>query len=1111
MTLRSKLRGREAQIAFEALSIEGGLLSPDWLARVAQLGADAQSEPDYRILKGLNLRDEIGRYWRIAQAHWTDFAAGNAAGAAGAALAERFVRGFLHDSFGFGTLAATAPVEIEGRSYPIGLQAVGGHVPVVVAPAGSGLDTPAPAFGDGARRRSAFGLAQEYLNANEGALWGLCSDGVTLRILRDNGSLTRPAWIEADLGRIFTEQRYADFAALWLLAHESRFGSSEGAPTECALETWRTAGREEGTRAREHLRRGVEDALIAFGQGFLGHPDNQALRAALQDGSLTTTVYFQQLLRLDYRVIFLLVAEERSVLHPEPTPELAKALYTGGYSLRRLRDRSVRRSAHDRFGDLWEGVKIVFRGTARGEPRLGLPALGGLFDSDQCAALDAARLENRALLLGVFRLSWLREETGLARVNWRDMGPEELGSVYESLLELVPQITLGGRAFAFATGGETKGNARKLSGSYYTPDSLVQVLLDSALEPVVQATIAANPGRSVEALLELSIVDPACGSGHFLLAAARRLAAHVARLRVNATPSAPEYRHALREVVGHCLFGVDLNPMAVELCKVSLWMEAVEPGRPLTFLDSHVQCGNALLGTNPDLLKNGIPNEAWAPIEGDDKKTASALKKQNKNERTKLTLDFGSPPASTYVRLGLGARAVDDAMDDSLAAVEAKEKQWQDLVTSPAYDHERFVADLWCSAFVWRKEAGPLRNMAPTEATFRAVHKDGRRASSDLRKEVERLRNEYHFFHWHLGFPQVFARGGFDVVLGNPPWERVKLQEQEFFASRSDEIALALNAAVRKKLISALPDTAPALWADWCAASRHAEGQSHLVRDSQRFPLCGRGDINTYALFAEQNRTVLGTNGRAGFIVPTGIATDDTTKDYFGDLMLRGNLAAFYGFENEAKLFKGIDHRVNFCLLVLSMPRITNPIFSAFIREPSVLKDPSRVYHLTVADIALLNPNTRTCPVFRTRRDADLNLVLYRRAGVLWREGTSDGNPWDLHFMAMLHMSNDSGLFRTRAALKRTGHRAVGNRFEGSDGLYCHSTKRKWFITLTIGSVTLRFLSRANGSTFYHKYRTISSGAPITWLLHGTGYTRVRSLPGCPKCGAGPGFWDGET
>src|SRR5262249_28312234 len=160
----------------------------------------------------------------------------------------------------------------------------------------------------------------------------------------------------------------------------------------------------------------------------------------------------------------------------------------------------------------------------------------------------------------------------------------------------------------FTKGGETKGHARKLTGSYYTPDSLVQVLLDSAVEPVVESTIAAHPDNPAEALLELAVVDPACGSGHFLLAAARRLAAHVARLKANGTPSAAEYRNALRQVVGRSIHGVDLNPMAVELCKVSLWMEAVEPGLPFSFLDSHIQHGNALLGTTPELMANGVPD-----------------------------------------------------------------------------------------------------------------------------------------------------------------------------------------------------------------------------------------------------------------------------------------------------------------------------------------------------------------------------------------------------------------------------------------------------------------------------------------------------------------------
>jgi hypothetical protein len=1039
---RRKTRRNEAQLAFEALHIEGGLLAPEWLAKVARLDAEGQTEADYRIPRGLNLRDEIGRYWRIAQAHWGDFAAGRSAGAEARALTERFMVALLRDAFGFSSLAPIDPVVIADRTYPVGFAAFAGRVPVVLAGAGAGLDGLSTSFADGARRRSAFGLAQEYLNAADGAMWGLTSDGLTLRIVRDNASLTRPAWIEADLARIFGEERYADFAALWLLAHETRFGKVEQPAATCALEVWRSSGREEGTRAREQLRRGVEDALAALGHGFISHPDNAALRAALQSGELKDRDFFNQLLRLVYRLIFLLTVEERGLLHPEGTPEAIRELYAEGYGLRRLRERSAKRSAHDRHSDAWEAAKIVFRGVTAGEPRLGLPALAGIFAAGQCPALDTAKLENRALLLAVFKLSWLRDATGLARVNWRDMGPEELGSVYESLLELVPVVSVSTRSFAFATGEETKGNARKTSGSYYTPDSLVQVLLDSALVPVVKQTIAANPVNTVEALLSLSIVDPACGSGHFLLAAARRLAAHVARLQASGTPSAAEYRHALRQVVGRCIYGVDLNPMAVELCKVALWMEAVEPGLPLTFLDAHVQHGNALLGTTPGLMTKGIPDAAWEPIEGDDRKVASALKKRNAKEasgQTTMASLWSKPAASESDEVTRAVADLEAAPDTDAGALAAKETRWAGILRSGAYRHQKFVADAWCAAFVWPKPSsgGPVVEAAPTMGLWRDL-REGKGVPPDLTvKTVEELCEQYHFFHWHLAFPTVFAKGGFDVVLGNPPWERVKLQEQEFFASRSEEIATATNAAVRKKLIAVLPETNPGLWAAWCAASREAEGQSHLVRDSRRYPLCGRGDVNTYALFAEHNRSVLGGKGRGGFIVPTGIATDDTTKDFFGLLVEQGELSCFYSFENEEFLFQNVHHAFKFALLSLDRSGLsTGADFVFFARQVSALADRHRHFSLSRADFRTLNPRSGTCPTFRSRRDADVNLAIYRTSGVLGELGEA-GNPWQMTVSTRLwHMAEDSQWFRTAGDLVADGLSPVENRFEGPHSVW---------------------------------------------------------------------------
>jgi hypothetical protein len=1007
---RKKTRAREAQLAFEALSIEGGLLSPEWLSRAAQLAAGGQSEADYGIPKGLNLRDEIGRFWRIAQAHWSDFVVGRTGQADMRLVAERFVLALLRESFGFATLAKAGPVVVAERSYPIGFAAFGGRVPVVIAPAGSGLDTLAPAVGDGTRRRSAFGLAQEYLNAADGAMWGLASDGLTLRIVRDNASLTRPAWIEADLQRIFTEERYADFTALWLLAHETRFGRADQPVAECALETWRSAGREEGTRAREHLRRGVEDALIAIGQGFLAYPGNQALRSALQSGALSTKDYFNQLLRLVYRLIFLLTVEERGVLHAEGADEKGKRLYKAGYSLRRLSERAVKRSAHDRFVDLWEATKIVFRGVEVGEARLGLPPLAGIFAKAQCPALDSAKLQNRALLLAVFKLAWLREDGALARVNWRDMGPEELGSVYESLLELVPQISKDGRQFAFAAGGETKGNARKTTGSYYTPDSLVQVLLDSALEPVVKDTIAKHPENPVEALLGLSIVDPACGSGHFLLAAARRLASHVARLSANGTPSAAEYRHALRQVVGRCIYGVDLNPMAVDLCKVSLWMEAVEPGLPLTFLNSHIQHGNALLGTTPELMAKGIPDAAWEPIEGDDKKTASGLKKRNKKEATTQVgfQTFWSQPSVTEAQAVARAVAeLEAASDANPEALKKKESQWDGILGSPEYRHQKLVADAWCATFVWPKQPGELAEVAPTNELWRQLRDGQGQPPALTTKTVGELAEQYRFFHWNLQFPQVFAKGGFDVVLGNPPWDSLLFREEEFFAGPRPDIAHASTAAVRKRMIAKLEAEDPVLFGAYREGLREVDGVNAFVRSGVRYPLCGVGRVNLFALFAEAARSLVSQRGRVGQILPSGITSDDSTKLFFQSVMETRQIVSFFDFENREAIFGAVHRSFKFGILTLAGARDadTEAKFVFFATRVEHLMDPQRQFTLSASDIALLNPATRTCPIFRSRRDAEITKAIYRRVPVLNSSG------WNLELRRLLNSADDSGNF----------------------------------------------------------------------------------------------------
>ena len=377
---------RPSMLAFDAITVEGALIAPAMLARIAQHQAGGQSDADYDIPKGLTLRDEIARYFRIGQAMFLALAASDTPSTTATVS---FVEKLLHDVFGFRDLQRVGIRIVGDRQFAVTLEAFGGRVPVVVVPPADDLDRPSAHLTSDGRRRSAASALQDWLNAAEGALWGLCANGFHIRLVRDNASLTRPAYIEADLRRIFEGDDFANFAALWLLCHASRFGLPSAAPADCALDRWRDAGQKEGVAARDKLRGGVEAALLSLGTGFLSHPDNGALREKLRSGELPLSDFFGELLRLVYRLIFMLAAEDRNVLHPPDTPGAARRLYTEGYSVGSLRDRAVRRTAWDQHHDRWEGLLIAFTALAHGEKRLGLPALGGLFAPDAIPHLDA--------------------------------------------------------------------------------------------------------------------------------------------------------------------------------------------------------------------------------------------------------------------------------------------------------------------------------------------------------------------------------------------------------------------------------------------------------------------------------------------------------------------------------------------------------------------------------------------------------------------------------------------------------------------------------------------------------------------------------------------------
>ena len=1045
-------RRRNSQEQFQTIRSEGGLLPPDLLRRLIDPRSKlpgARPE-DYSLAARERLNEVITQSWNRLRRHWSEFraaAANLSAGEAGTGLTNDKWSLPLLRELGFGLLPATAGPEIGGRTYAI--RRFFGPAPVHLLGCGLSLDRRA-AGQRGAASANPHGLVQEFLNRSDAHLWAIVSNGLRLRILRDNQALSRQSWLEFDLEAMFSGEVYSDFVLLWLVAHATRFTPREGdRPETCWLERWTREADSQGARALGELRGSVEHALEILGAGFTGHPKNAALREALRTGEIGLDDFHGQLLRIVYRLIFLFVAEDRlldgqPLLHPRDDSDAARTArerYAAYYGAARLRDLAGRIKG-SRHGDLWRQFQLPV-GALSGDPcfettrrALALPALGSfLWDPASTAALNDAELANYDFLESLRRLAFVRQGRVLRPVDYRNLGAEELGGVYESLLGLTPQLGGDGARFTFA---EFAGNVRKTSGAYYTPDELVQCLLDTALDPVVEAAIRDKTGDEAErAILDLKVCDPAVGSGHFLVGAAHRLARHLARVRAHSAgdsePSPLLHQHALRDVIGRCLYGVDMNPMAAELCRVSLWLEALEPGKPLSFLDHHIRVGNSLLGATPALIEAGLPDEAFKPIQGDDGKICSGLKRKNRVEREDVqqVMDLMvAEPRPEYGGIASLSRDIDESPDDTLDEVRRKEARFQRLIVSPGYRQKQRVADAWCAAFVWPKRAGDDPALCITTRTVRRLQAGldfdldfgagagldpsrgpgadsgtdpGKDPGMDIdsgadalsptqRREVERLARRYRFFHWDLAFPEVFENGGFDCVLGNPPWEKVKLQEKEWFAERKPEIADAPTAAARKRMIQALKTNDFPLYRRFLDDLRESEGWSHLMRNTGRYPLCGRGDINLYAVFAEAMRNVVNEPGRAGCVLPTGIATDDTTKFFFQDVVETRALASLFDFENKGVFFPGVHSSYKFCLFTAGnrqrpvtgprpatgsdqqpttgsrpaagrqlaagsgqQPTIGGAEFVFFAHAVEELRDPERRFTLSPEDIALLN------------------------------------------------------------------------------------------------------------------------------------------------------------
>ncbi len=1037
-------------MSLPSTDLQGNVISAEVLDQLLRGELPGQKPTDFGLGADTTVDRAIGEAWTTARTKWKQFQEKRTRITSNgfAETRQHWVKPLLQE-LGY-ELESAAPELLEGndKPFPISLRAQGlAGLPVHVVGVGQGLDV---RHANGDRNQTPHALLQEYLNHGE-HVYGLVTNGLQLRLLRDSSRLGRLAYVEFDLERILDQEIYPDFQALYRLLHASRLPRSPEATEEALIERYHQQGIESGSRIREKLRLEVKKAMETLANGLLAQ--NPAFAEAAVQGEVQASAFYQALLRTVYRMLFLIVIEERDLVHPAPENEAdpvarARDIYRRYYSFTRLRKLALRAPYVDgRKTDLWQSLLSTFRlfeNDGHGKA-LGIAPLGGdLFGKALTVHghdLHTLKLDNKHLLAILTGLTLTRSEQGaLVAVNYNDLDVEELGSIYEGLLELHPVLSTatGTPHFSFTAGSE-----RKLTGSYYTRHDLVAQLIRTALRPVMDDRLKGKRTKEEkeEALLNITVLDPACGSGHFLLAAARKLSEKLAQVRTGSeNPGKHDLIAARRDVIGRCIHGVDKNPAAIELCRLALWLEAHTTGKPLTFLEHRIRCGDALVGVdNLERLREGLPDGAFEPVSGDDKKTASAHKKRNKLfRRTRQYGLFGEQLAleADMQRFVSGYQAVDALQNDNLHDRAEKEARFAKYKSDRGWWKDKVACDLFTYAFFQRYPEGLKEHeVVDTELLLRQLNSAGSVNAALEAKAIE-LSERERFFHWPLEFPEVVARGGFDVVLANPPWEQVELKETEYFAERNNAIASA-EGNKRKQLIKALAETDPAMHAEYVQALHAFDAARKFMRESGELKLTTGGRTNLYSVFAERIVNHLNPLGRAGFIVPTGIATDDGNKHFFGYLIEEARLASLYDFENRKKIFPNVDSRFKFSLLTVGpsdQQRLGS--FSFFVMDVLDLNDPRRVFELGRADFLRINPNTKTCPIFRTRQDAELTATIYNRVPVLINEALGQ-NPWSVRFrQGLFNMTSASHLFKSSNELLTDRFILNGNRLLGEEASY---------------------------------------------------------------------------
>ena len=651
-------------------------------------------------------------------------------------------------------------------------------------------------------KRSPHEELQGYLNSVP-ERWGVLTNGRVLRLLRDYHHTRTRGYIEFDLAAIFEASSWSDFLALWRLCHVSRFrtaGAKESEPPGQSDDSQQESGNEDaneevvlaedqpdsllerlygtavsaGVAAGRRLQPQVRTAIGLLANGLM--EANPELRNRLLENPDVGRELFRELLTVLYRTLFLLFAEQRGMLHD------ASPLYNETYSLTRLRTISTEGNAEPRRMDLWEGLKTTFQlfSNETDASKLGVyPYNGMLFDQSRTPLTSDSRLANHHLTRAIEALTTVQAGKVRMHVDYRNLGVEELGAVYESLLDYTLMVateaqSVDGRAVRPGEAYLAPLSIERADlASYYTPVDLTDLLLTRTLDPLIEQTIAEagdDPADQVAALLDLRIIDPACGSAAILIGALDRLAYAVSRAR--SAPHEPrdtDLVHARREVLQRCIYGAEKDPFATELAKVALWIHCVVPDQPLTFLDHHIVCGDSLVGWPLLDVPNSIPDDAFQVSGSKGSEAAGLTRARRRNEQ--FTSSGGDLFQQGTVAFSLKLPPELKVPDRTPADVHTKAIAYQDWINSSEYSHWKRAADIWTAAFFWTTSQSNVA--APTSIEY-AEALDGK-ADPLLAESAASLLADINPLHWPLAFPEAHAAGGFDLVLGNPPFRKLSV------------------------------------------------------------------------------------------------------------------------------------------------------------------------------------------------------------------------------------------------------------------------------------------------------------------------------------------------